>query len=131
MFLGFPIYSFYKDYREREAREAQRKYEETLPEAPDFGYTKQDVALLVSKNLLHKKIQYSLGDFITTNFTIHQIDCTDVCQIGIRKDTVEIELLANTYYTDGTLTFTRTDEYKYNFDTREWDFHIGDWVPRK
>lgn len=127
LIIGIPTYSSIKSEREREAQYA---YEQSLPKAPDFEYTKEDIQDLAVRKLLWSDIEYSsLGDFVTTTFTIHNIECTGLRQIGIRKDKVDVTLKAYTYYIDGTITFSRTDKYNYNFNTKEWEYTAGGWVP--
>lgn len=127
LIIGIPIHRSIQEEREREA---QLEYERSLPKAPDFAYTKEDISALVQKNMFLKTIEYSgIANIVTTSFTIHNAECTNIRQFGIRNDKVDATLKAYSYYIDGTLTFTCIDKYEYNFNTQEWEYTAGSWAP--
>lgn len=75
-------------------------------------------------------VEYSgIANIVTTSFTIHNAECTNIRQFGIRNDKVDVTLKAYSYYIDGTLTFTCIDKYEYNFNTQEWEYTAGSWAP--
>ena len=114
-------------HQNSEERESQEAYEENLPKAPDFGFSKEDVTMKAQR-LIGEKIKFTAGDFLTTTYTIHSVECTSVEQTGVRRDTVTAELKAYTYYIDGKVTFTRTDKYYYDFDENQWDYYADEWA---
>lgn len=62
-------------HQNSEERESQEAYEESLPKAPDFGFSKEDVTMKAQR-LIGEKIKFTAGDFLTTTYTIHSVECT-------------------------------------------------------
>lgn len=128
LIIGIPVYNTIKEDREREAKYA---YESSLPKALDLGKTVDD---LTRDAQIHvgKRIEFTLGDFLSSTYSIDKIKCTSVRQFGVRNDTVVIEYKAYSLYFDGQISFSKTERLKYNFDKNQWINDTGyksEWTP--
>lgn len=128
LIIGIPSCISIKNSKEREA---QRAYENSLPKAPDVGMTVEDLTK-EAQSQIGKRIELTLGDFLTSTYTIHSIKCTDIRQFGVRKETLTVDYKAYSYYLDGQISFSKAEQYTYNFDSDKWEpkaGYVSNWIP--
>lgn len=128
LIIGIPSCISIKNSKERDAQYA---YENSLPKAPDIGMTADQVTR-EAQNQIGKKIELSLGNFLTSTYPINSIKCTSIRQFGVRKERLTVDYKAYSYYVDGQISFSKTEQYTYNFDSGNWEpraGYVSEWVP--